>query len=642
MSRRARARRGVEDLHHAPAGRRAAAGRVRRQLRGPGGRMRGAGRPVRRRQELDPEDDLRQLSLRRRAASWSIATAARSMSRRRSRGGFSRCAGETLGYVTQFLRAVPRVAAIDVVAEPLVMAGVPRQSAQQQAADLLSRLNIPERLWQLPPATFSGGEQQRVNIARGFLSDLPILLLDEPTASLDVGNRAVVVGLVAEKKRRGAADRRHRARRGCARRDRRYRDRRHPLHRGSLRLEVKYHGRFRRRPVECPRRARRSRDRDRLGRRHERAHRRDRRRARRRSSGKDLGGDLLLPGLVELHTDHLEAHYMPRPKVLWDPVAAVVSYDGQLATCGITTVLDSLRVWREEGAEDVDGQAGRAGRRHCDGARGRPAAHRSLPASALRIADARHRRGSEGADRAAGRPARCRSWTTRRGSGSSATKASCAIYYRGKNGGMTDAELDVLFAKRIEQQAAYAEANHRDIIDSRTRPRHAVGQPRRHHARACRRGDPRRRGDRGVSDHGRGGAGAARGRHPGADGRAQSGARRLARRQRGDGGPGARRRARRALVRLRAGEPADGGAVPAQGGSRDRAAGGGPHRDQEPGRGGRAWSIAARSRSASAPISFACTWPAMCPRCAAYGAAGDGSHELVRNSPAVVDEQHRD
>ena len=73
--------------------------------------------------------------------------------------------------------------------------------------------------------------------------------------------------------------------------------------------------------------------------------------------GEDLAGDLLLPGLVELHTDHIEAHYVPRPKVHWDPVAAVVSYDGQLATCGITTVLNSLRVWREEGAEDVDGQA---------------------------------------------------------------------------------------------------------------------------------------------------------------------------------------------------------------------------------------------------------------------------------------------
>ena len=68
------------------------------------------------------------------------------------------------------------------------------------------------------------------------------------------------------------------------------------------------------------------------------------------------GGDLLLPGLVELHTDHLEAHFVPRPKVFWEPVAAVLSYDGQLASCGITTVLDSLRVWRESGAEDVDGR----------------------------------------------------------------------------------------------------------------------------------------------------------------------------------------------------------------------------------------------------------------------------------------------
>jgi alpha-D-ribose 1-methylphosphonate 5-triphosphate synthase subunit PhnL len=110
-----------------------------------------------------------------------------------------------LGYVSQFLRAVPRVAAIDVVAEPLVIAGVVRTEARQKAAGLLSRLNIPERLWPLPPATFSGGEQQRVNIARGFVSGLPLLLLDEPTASLDAGNRAVVVDLVSEKKRRGTA-----------------------------------------------------------------------------------------------------------------------------------------------------------------------------------------------------------------------------------------------------------------------------------------------------------------------------------------------------------------------------------------------------------------------------------------------------
>ena len=75
-------------------------------------------------------------------------------------------------------------------------------------------------------------------------------------------------------------------------------------------------------------------------------------------SGEDMEGDFLIPGLVELHTDHLEMHYVPRPKVFWNPVAAVISYDGQLATSGITTVLDSLRVWREDGAEDVDGRAG--------------------------------------------------------------------------------------------------------------------------------------------------------------------------------------------------------------------------------------------------------------------------------------------
>jgi alpha-D-ribose 1-methylphosphonate 5-triphosphate synthase subunit PhnL len=111
----------------------------------------------------------------------------------------------TIGYVSQFLRAVPRVATIDVVAEPLIVNGLARVDAQAHAGELLHRLNIPERLWQLPPATFSGGEQQRVNIARGFISDLPILLLDEPTASLDAANRAVVVELVAEKKRRGVA-----------------------------------------------------------------------------------------------------------------------------------------------------------------------------------------------------------------------------------------------------------------------------------------------------------------------------------------------------------------------------------------------------------------------------------------------------
>jgi alpha-D-ribose 1-methylphosphonate 5-triphosphate synthase subunit PhnL len=111
----------------------------------------------------------------------------------------------TIGYVTQFLRAVPRVATIDVVAEPLIAGGMASPDAREKSGQLLRRLNIPERLWALPPSTFSGGEQQRVNIARGFISDLPILLLDEPTASLDAANRAVVVELIAQKKHQGVA-----------------------------------------------------------------------------------------------------------------------------------------------------------------------------------------------------------------------------------------------------------------------------------------------------------------------------------------------------------------------------------------------------------------------------------------------------
>lgn len=112
---------------------------------------------------------------------------------------------ETLGHVSQFLRVVPRVPTIEVVAEPLLRLGVPPEAARARAAALLSRLNIPERLWSLSPTTFSGGEQQRVNIARGFAHAYPALLLDEPTASLDAANRAVVLELIAEAKQRGAA-----------------------------------------------------------------------------------------------------------------------------------------------------------------------------------------------------------------------------------------------------------------------------------------------------------------------------------------------------------------------------------------------------------------------------------------------------
>jgi alpha-D-ribose 1-methylphosphonate 5-triphosphate synthase subunit PhnL len=112
---------------------------------------------------------------------------------------------ETLGYVSQFLRVVPRVPALDVVAEVLVTRGVDQDKAHQAARAMLLRLNIPVRLHSIPPATFSGGEQQRVNLARGFIARHPILLLDEPTASLDETNRAVVIGMVSEAKAHGTA-----------------------------------------------------------------------------------------------------------------------------------------------------------------------------------------------------------------------------------------------------------------------------------------------------------------------------------------------------------------------------------------------------------------------------------------------------
>lgn len=112
---------------------------------------------------------------------------------------------DRLGYVSQFLRVVPRVSTVDVVADPLLALGHDGPDARAQAKSLLNRLNIPQRLWSLSPTTFSGGEQQRVNIARGFIHPYPVLLLDEPTASLDAANREVVLSLIEEAKQRGAA-----------------------------------------------------------------------------------------------------------------------------------------------------------------------------------------------------------------------------------------------------------------------------------------------------------------------------------------------------------------------------------------------------------------------------------------------------
>lgn len=116
---------------------------------------------------------------------------------------------DTMGYVSQFLRAIPRVPALDIVAEPLLdgVDATPERlaDARRQAEALLLRLRIPVRLWSVAPATFSGGEQQRINIARGLIRPRPVLLLDEPTASLDADNRVTVMAMINEAREAGAA-----------------------------------------------------------------------------------------------------------------------------------------------------------------------------------------------------------------------------------------------------------------------------------------------------------------------------------------------------------------------------------------------------------------------------------------------------
>lgn len=181
------------------------------------------------------------------------------------------------------------------------------------------------------------------------------------------------------------------------------------------------------------------------------------------AGGLDAGGDLLMPGLVELHTDHLEAHFVPRPKVYWDPVAAVISYDGQLATAGITTVLDSLRVWSEEGAEGVDGQANVLAE----------AIATARDGGLLRSDHFLHLRCEvpmptvvEEARQLAGRPdVRLMSLMDHTpGQRQFRDEGKLRDYYRGKSGGKTDAELDVMFARRFAYQQAHAAPNMRDIV----------------------------------------------------------------------------------------------------------------------------------------------------------------------------------
>src|SRR6185295_9683203 len=188
----------------------------------------------------------------------------------------------------------------------------------------------------------------------------------------------------------------------------------------------------------------------------------------------DMKGDLLMPGLIELHTDHLEAHYVPRPKVFWDPVAAVVSYDGQLATSGITTVLDSLRVWREDGAEDVDGRAGVLA----------AAISSAREADLLRADHFLHLRceipmpdvveeAKELIDRPDVRLMSLMDHTP--GQRQFRDEVKLREYYRGKGGGMTDAELVVLAHEHKIPLASHDDTTEENVADA-VRDRVAVAE----------------------------------------------------------------------------------------------------------------------------------------------------------------------
>lgn len=179
--------------------------------------------------------------------------------------------------------------------------------------------------------------------------------------------------------------------------------------------------------------------------------------------GEDFGGDLLLPGLVELHTDHLEAHVIPRPKVPWDPVSAVVSYDGQIATSGITTVFDSLRVWSEPGVEEIHGRASYLA----------AAIDTARNADLLRADHLLHLRCEvpmpdvvTDAEELIGRPdVRLLSLMDHTpGQRQFRDEEKLRTYYRGKAGGLTDAQLDDMFAKRIRYRDLHAAENYAGLV----------------------------------------------------------------------------------------------------------------------------------------------------------------------------------
>src|SRR5580692_8006287 len=178
----------------------------------------------------------------------------------------------------------------------------------------------------------------------------------------------------------------------------------------------------------------------------------------------DLAGDLLIPGLVELHTDHIEAHYVPRPKVHWDPVAAVIAYDAQLATSGITTVLDSVRIWREAGIQEVDGQHdvlsdAIAAAQDADLLRADHFLHLrcEVPMPDV-IADTEKMVGR--------RDVRLMSLMDHTpGQRQFRDETKLRAYYRGKKGGLTDAELDVYFESRRVLHEQHAVENRRGLVE---------------------------------------------------------------------------------------------------------------------------------------------------------------------------------